>query len=256
LARWAFGAAALLAVALACAAAFAPYVYAELSPVLQPHAIVDPARPQLAAGAMVDDYWAVQRLDADTYAIGEPRYYQQNYSYLIVGERRAVLFDAGSGTRDIAPIVASLTKLPVTLVVSHLHFDHLGGVGPYASLAMIDLPQTRSDVSGGRFTPTRYQYLGLVDGRAPPSVTVREWLKPGAEIDLGGRSLRVLSTPGHTPTSVSLYDPAAHRLFAGDYIYPTTLYVFLPGASVAAYRTTARRLLNEPARRSPRPGWA
>jgi glyoxylase-like metal-dependent hydrolase (beta-lactamase superfamily II) len=235
----------MLAVALVAAAAFAPYVDAELSRFLEPHVIVDPPGPQLAAGAMVDDYWAVQPLGGDTYAIGEPRYYQQNYAYLIVGRRRALLFDAGSGTRDIGPIVARLTKLPVTLVVSHLHFDHLGGVGPYASVAMIDLPQTRADVAGGRFAPTRYQYLGLVDGRRPPSVTVAEWLKPDTTIDLGGRMLRVLSTPGHTPTSVSLYDPAAHRLFAGDYIYPTTLYAFLPGASLSAYHATARRLLSD-----------
>lgn len=245
MARWALAAAVLVAATLAAALTFAPYVYAELSPVLEPHAIVDPPRPQLAAGAMVDDYWAVQPLGADTYAIGEPRYYQQNYAYLIVGQRRALLFDAGSGTRDIAPVVARLTSLPVTLVVSHLHFDHLGGVGPYASVAMIDLPQTRADVANGRFTPTRYQYLGLVDSRRPPSVTVAEWLKPDTTIDLGGRVLRVLNTPGHTPTSVSLYDPAAHRLFAGDYIYPTTLYAFLPGASLSAYHATARRLLAE-----------
>ena len=243
--RWAFGAVALVAVALMGASAFAPYLDAELSPTLEPHAIVGPARPQLAAGAMVDDYWAIQRLDADTYAIGEPRYYQQNYAYLIVGQRRALLFDAGSGTRDIAPVVARLTSLPVTLVVSHLHFDHLGGVGPFASVAMIDLPQTRADTADGKFTPGRYQYLGLVDGRSPPTVSVAEWLKPDGAIDLGGRVLRVLSTPGHTPTSVSLYDPAAHRLFAGDYIYPTTLYAFLPGASLSAYHATARRLLAE-----------
>lgn len=239
------GAAALLAAAAAGALAFAPYLYAELSPALEPHAIIDAAQPQLAAGAMVDDYCAVQPLGAGVYAIGEPRYYQQNYAYLIVGQRRALLFDAGSGTRDIAPIVGRLTKLPVTLVVSHLHFDHLGGVGPYASVAMIDLPQTRADVAGGRFMATRYQYLGLVDGRSAPTVTVSEWLKPGATIDLGGRTLRVLNTPGHTPTSVSLYDPATHRLFAGDYIYPTTLYAFLPGASLSAYHATARRLLAE-----------
>ncbi len=241
--RWLFGFVAGVAGALICALAFAPYVYAELSPVLEPHTIVDPARPPLAAGAMVDDYWAVQRLDTDTYAIGEPRYYQQNYAYLILGQRRALLFDAGSGTRDIGPIVGRLTRLPVTLVVSHLHFDHLGGVGPFASVAMIDLPQTRADVGGGRFRPGRYQYLGLVDGRSAPTLTVAEWLKPDATIDLGGRALRVLSTPGHTPSSVSLYDPATHRLFAGDYIYPTTLYAFLPGASLSAYHATARRLL-------------
>ncbi len=70
-----------------------------------------------------------------------------------------------------------------------------------------------------------------------------EWLKPGDTIDLGGRKLKVLSTPGHTPSSVSLYDPAGRRLFTGDYIYPTTLYAFGPGASRSAYHRTARRLL-------------
>ena len=238
----ALAAGALLAVA-GLAAAFAPYVFAELSPVLDRHAIVDPAPAKIARGRMVDDYFAVEDLGAGTYAIGEPRYYQQNYAYLIVGERRALLFDTGSGTRDISGVVASLTRLPVTAMVSHLHFDHLGGVGPFQHVAMIDLPQTRADVSGGRFRPRRYEYMGQVDGRSAPSVPVAEWLAPGAAIDLGGRTLTVLSTPGHTPTSAALYDPASRRLFIGDYIYPTTLYAFLPGASLSAYHATARRLL-------------
>ena len=38
-------------------------------------------------------------------------------------------------------------------------------------------------------------------------------------------------------------DPAAHRLFIGDYIYPTTLYAFLPGSSLSTYHVTAQRLL-------------
>src|SRR5205823_8535010 len=108
-------------------------------------------------------------------------------------------------------------------LVSHLHFDHLGGVGPFRRVAMLDLPATRRDVANGRFTPGRYEYLGFVDGRDPPSPTVTQWLAPGATIDLGGRTLRVLSTPGHTPTSAALWDASGRRLFIGDYIYPTTL---------------------------------
>jgi hydroxyacylglutathione hydrolase len=227
----------------ALAADFAPYVYAELSPWLVHDAIVDPAPAKLAKGRMVDDYFAVEDLGSGTFAIGEPRYYQQNYSYLIVGDKRALLFDTGSGTRDISGVVASLTNLPVTVMVSHLHFDHLGGIGPFDHVAMIDLPQTRADVAGGLFTPGRYEYLGMIDGRRAPSTRVTEWLAPGAVIDLGGRALTVLSTPGHTESSAALSDPSTRRLFIGDYIYPTTLYAFLPGASLSSYHQTALRML-------------
>jgi hydroxyacylglutathione hydrolase len=233
-----------LALAVAVlAAAFAPYVYAELWPHLEHHAIIDPAPAKIAKGRMAGDYYAVQDLGGETFAIGEPRYYQQNYAYLIVGQKRALLFDSGSGTRDIGPLVRSLTRLPVTVMVSHLHFDHLGGIGPFDDVTMIDLPQTRADMVGRRFKASRYEYMGFVDGRSPPVIPIDEWLKPGAVIDLGGRTLTVLSTPGHTPTSAALYDPGAKRLFIGDFIYPTTLYAFLPGASRSAYHQTAARLL-------------
>lgn len=230
-------------VILTLAAVFAPYVYAEWSSHFSSHAIIDPAPFKLAKGRMVDDYFAVQDLGQGVYAIGEPRYYQQNYAYLILGDRRALLFDSGTGTRDISPVVASLTHLPLTVMVSHLHFDHLGGIVPFHHIAMIDLPETRRDVSDGVFTPGRYEYSGFVDGLSPPSIKVSEWLKPGDTIDLGGRTLTVLSTPGHTPSSAALYDAGTHRLFIGDYIYPTTLYAFLPGASLSAYHRTAQMLL-------------
>jgi glyoxylase-like metal-dependent hydrolase (beta-lactamase superfamily II) len=227
------------------AAALAPYVYAEWISRAQPQALADAASARLAKGRMFDDYFAVQALGAGTYAIGEPRYYQQNYAYLIVGTRRALLFDAGSGTRDISKVVHSLTRLPVTVMVSHLHFDHLGGIGAFDGVAMIDLPQTRADVADGRFRPGRYEFLGFLDGQAAPTTRVTQWLAPGAVIDLGGRTLTVLSTPGHTPSSAALFDAGSHRLFIGDFIYPTTLYAFLPGASLSAYHRTAQRLLAE-----------
>ncbi len=225
------------------ALAFAPYLFAELLAWLEPHTIVDPAKPDLAAGRMVDDYWAVQNIDANTYAIGEPRYYQVNYAYLIVGTRRALLFDAGSGTRDITGVVTSLTHLPVTVMPSHLHFDHTGGIAPFTSVMLIDLPDTRADVTNGKFTPSRYEYLGMIDRLVPPTFSVTEWVKPGTTMDLGGRTLRVIHVPGHTHSSAALYDETTHQLFAGDFIYPTTLYAFLPGASLAEYRATTQEML-------------
>jgi len=231
-------------VALAIAA-FAPYLYPEYvvrvygadAPVLPP-----PKVP--VAGRWFDDYFLIEDIDSTTFAIGEPRYYQGNYSYLLLGERRAILFDAGTGTRDIVPVVRSLTSLPVTVIPSHLHFDHVGALGRFERTALLDDPTLRQRTINGSLTLKRYEFLGLMDDLpVPPAFHVDEWWAPGSFIDLGARRVQVLSTPGHTPTSVALHDAGSHQLFIGDFIYPGELYAFLPGASRSAYLRTTRRLL-------------
>ena len=226
-----------------CGAWLAPYVYEELSSLLSRQQTLDPAAAKVGKGRMIDDYFVVQDLGDRTFAIGEPRYWQGNYSYLIIGDTRALLFDAGSGTRNIRKAVEGLTSLPLTVMVSHLHYDHLGGIGAFDGITLIDLPETRADVRDGRLTPSRYEYSGILEGRSQPSPKVSGWVKPGESIDLGGRVLTVLWTPGHTQSSMALFDSGPHRLFIGDFVYPGPLYAFLPGASLSTYRSVTERLL-------------
>jgi hydroxyacylglutathione hydrolase len=232
---------ALLAVVLA-AAWGAPYLYAEYA--LPRHAeLVGPQPRQPFRGRWFDDYFIVEEIDPATFAIGEPRYYQGNYSYLLLGSERAVLVDAGSGNRDIEPVVRSLTTLPVTVVPSHLHFDHVGALGRLDRTALLDVGGLRDRVRDGMLELGRYEFLGFADGLRPPRFRVDEWWQPATTLDLGGRRLAVIHTPGHTPTSMSLYDAQRRQLFCGDFVYPGLLYAFLPGASRHDYRRTTARLL-------------
>jgi len=235
--------AALVLFALVLAGAYAPYVFTEYYGAFGHHEIVDPLPVKIARGRMVDDYFQVEEIAPGAWAIGEPRYYQQNYSYLVVGHDRALMIDAGTGTRNIMSVIRRLTALPVTVIPSHLHFDHTGGIGAFSSVAMLDVPELRAEVHDGLFRPGRYEFFPMADRLQTPQWRVSQWVKPGGWIELGGRRVQVLNTPGHTPTSVMVFDPAAKMLFTGDYIYPTTLYAFSPGASLSAYRQTAARLL-------------
>jgi glyoxylase-like metal-dependent hydrolase (beta-lactamase superfamily II) len=235
---------AVLVVAIVAAVWFAPYVWPELE--YQLHGVEPAVLPKPAgavAGHWHDDYFLLEEIDPTTLAIGEPRYYQGNYSYLIIGRERALLFDAGTGTRDIVPVVRSLTALPVTVIPSHLHFDHVGALGRLDRTALLDAPALRARMHDSRLTLKRYEFLGFLEDLAPPTFRVDEWRAADSTIDLGERRIRVLSTPGHTPTSVSLFDEQRHQLFVGDFLYPGALYAFLPGASRGAYLATARRLL-------------
>ena len=63
----------LVALGLATAAAFAPYLFVEYSVLTDRHAIIVPKPVKIARGRMVDDYWSVEKIAPDTWAIGEPR---------------------------------------------------------------------------------------------------------------------------------------------------------------------------------------
>ncbi|MGA0603214.1 MBL fold metallo-hydrolase [Caulobacter sp. KR2-114] len=250
--RWFLGLAVVVAALMAAALVFAPAVYAEVFIFLNARGVMlqpepaDPAafrpRPGPAAGAVVDGRWRVEQIAPDTWALGEPQDHPDNYEYLLAGKSRALLIDAGSSRdHDLRPVLAGLTRLPVTVIPSHLHFDHVNGLPRFGSVALIDLPQTRARAGlDGWVQLTRHQYMG----EEPPRFHVTEWVMPGQAIDLGGRVVTVLSTPGHTRTSVSVSDPAAKLLFTGDYIYPTTLYAFMPDSSLSDYVATADRLLS------------
>jgi glyoxylase-like metal-dependent hydrolase (beta-lactamase superfamily II) len=240
------GAAALL---LGAALTFAPTSYATLSvligwrPSLAGPSPLPPTPSGKALGKLVAGRWLVQQIAPDTWALGEPANDPDNYEYLLVGKSRALLIDAGmSRDADIRPVLASLTRLPVTVIPTHLHSDHTHGLKYFTQIALVDLPLTRTLVQDGQVHVQRLQYMAPVSDPAPV-FAVSEWVRPEGDIDLGGRKVRLLWTPGHTDTSISIHDPAAHLLFTGDLIYTTTLYAFMPESSLSTYVKTADRLL-------------
>ena len=186
-------------------------------------------------GAVPTDWFHVIRLDDRTFAISEPKYWQQNVSYLFVGSRRALLFDTGPGVYSIRAVVESLTHLPVTVVPSHLHFDHLGRVEEFRDVALVDLPALRAQSYRGMLVETPDQYMLQV----APKLRVTRWIRDGGRIDLGDRVLQLISTPGHTPDSVTLIDAAAKRVFSGDLINRIVTLCDVPGSDI---RDTAKSI--------------
>lgn len=189
-----------------------------------------------------DDWYAVEEIVPGLFGIGEPKYQWLNWNYLIVGRGRALLFDTGPGLRDITPVVASLTDKPLTVLLSHLHFDHSGNFHRFADTALADLPVLRACERDGLFHAPDDMYLAS-DAHAPfVSHTVRHWWPIGHRVDLGGTELEIVTTPGHSPESISLHDRQRGLFLAADFLYFGDLYGQTPGASLPDYLASAETL--------------
>lgn len=189
-----------------------------------------------------DDWFTITAIDYQTFAIGEPRYWQRNYSYLILGKERAILFDTGPGVRDIKPAVQSLTKLPITVISSHPHYDHIGNNHRFSHIAWLDAPAIRSEVEGDLFQPSFLR--GFTTRRIPP-FPISEWWQPNQQVALGERNLTIFHVPGHETGSVALLDAENQQLFTGDFIYPGWLVAFSPTSNLEQYLASTQFLIQQ-----------
>ena len=75
-----------------------------------------------------DDEVVFRQLDEHTWIGNGHRVYNESL-YIVEGNERALLIDVGTYIPDLDKIVAKITSKPVTMMLTHAHGDHVGGVG-------------------------------------------------------------------------------------------------------------------------------
>lgn len=132
--------------------------------------------------------------------------------YLLCGEQSALLVDTLNGEEDLKEIVNGLTNLPVTVVNTHGHCDHIGGniffdeawIHPAdEALAREHFGFMAEGFSRFGKTPCPFRYLSI-----------------GQVFDLGGVTAEVVPLFGHTHGSVGLLCREKRLLFTGDGMNP------------------------------------
>ena len=97
----------------------------------------------------VSDRWfEVYRPAPGVFAIYEPHQAEETIGYLIVGQKRALLFDTGMGISDVKKVTTELTKLPILVLNSHTHDDHVGGNWEFDTVYGMDTDFTRNEREG------------------------------------------------------------------------------------------------------------
>jgi glyoxylase-like metal-dependent hydrolase (beta-lactamase superfamily II) len=237
---------------LLCIAAFAPALCAQTEIPAWCRALPRIEYKSVQRIPLKDAWFEVYAVAPGVFAIYEPHQSQETIGYLITGQRQALLFDTGMGIGDIKKVTSELTKLPIVVLNSHTHHDHVGGNWQFETVYGMDTNFTRANARGSRDAAQAEVAPSELCGDLPKGFDKHAYMtKPwkitaykhdGDRLDLGGRILEVIATPGHTPDSVSLLDREHGLLFTGDTYYPGDIWLHDPVTNLEAYGTSIRRL--------------
>jgi len=156
------------------------------------------------------------------------------------------------GISNIQAEVARLTRLPVSVVSSHTHNDHVGDNWRFGDVYGMDTDFTRTNARGSKDDAQAELAPDELCGALPAGFDAKayatrpfhitHWLHDGDAVDLGGRTLKIIATPGHTPDAIALLDEKNGLLFTGDSFYLGPIYLYRPETDLDAYVASMQKL--------------
>lgn len=142
--------------------------------------------------------------------------------FLLCGSDKAALIDTGMNTPNAKALAEGLTDLPIILINTHADPDHISGNPAFGEFYMSPAEEDNYRHNGGK-------------GNLMP-------VKEGDIIDLGGRTLKIIDIPGHTPGSIAILDEEYRVLISGDSVEDGNIFMFGPYRNIDNYIDSLRHL--------------
>jgi glyoxylase-like metal-dependent hydrolase (beta-lactamase superfamily II) len=159
--------------------------------------------------------------------------FEAPFMYLLIGSSKALLIDTGDvADAKLMPLADTVMRLlppqmPLLVVHTHRHLDHRAGDVQFEHLPNVQ-------VVGFDLDSVR-RYYGFTD-----------WPNGVAQLDLGGRTVDVIPTPGHNATHISFYDRNTGLFFSGDFLMPGRLLIDDTAADLASANRVAAFVKDRP----------
>jgi glyoxylase-like metal-dependent hydrolase (beta-lactamase superfamily II) len=154
--------------------------------------------------------------------------------------REVFVIDPGDEPDRILQSLKHLRARPVALVNTHGHFDHIQAVEAVrkATGAPFWIHEAEAEILA--HGPARAKMIFGLD--LPPSPVPDRWLVDGDRLQVGGLTLTVRHTPGHSPGGVCLLGDGL--AFTGDTLFAGSIgRADLPGADLATLLASIVRVL-------------
>lgn len=172
---------------------------------------------------------------------------------LVVGKKRALLFDTGCGAEDLRKAAESVTELPMLVINSHGHFDHIGGnvqfdevylaasdfviLERYGAAQLNGWAADMADMGGG--SPANHYTVPPKNWKCMRTLDFDMF-------DLGNLPCTILPMPGHTAGSVGILIEPLRLLLSGDALTPVMCMNFFNHGPLAEQLATVQRAAGLP----------
>lgn len=166
----------------------------------------------LEISKLEDKVWVIETTDKTT-------------MYLIEGTDKAMLIDTGTKCENLDSVVKLITQKPLVVMVTHIHPDHSGNIKYFDQIYFHPADTVLMRMM-------KVTYNGKIN-----------FVKDGEKFDLGGTTIEVLFTPGHTPGSIVLLDRKTGNCYSGDSFGSGQVWMqLLPHVSMATYAESCRTI--------------
>jgi hydroxyacylglutathione hydrolase len=151
--------------------------------------------------------------------------FQENTYIIYDDSGEAVIIDPGcsnaSERKWLSQGIKSLGVIPVRLINTHCHIDHILGNNFVANEYGLELEIHEGELPVLRSAEQVAEMFGIP--YSDPSPLPGKFLKEGDEVVFGNTRLQILFTPGHSPASISLYCEKEKYLIAGDVLFKESI---------------------------------
>ncbi|PKI16797.1 MBL fold metallo-hydrolase [Colwellia sp. 12G3] len=146
--------------------------------------------------------------------------YEAPFIYVLVGDEKILVLDTGA--------TASEQEFPLYKTIQTLNQKHAEQDNSSNREVLVIHSHSHSDHYS---VDPQFENQPRVTVVAANSVAIKEyfsfknWPEQQTTIELGGRSITIIPTPGHQGEAISIYDTQTQWLLTGDTLYPGVIYV-------------------------------
>lgn len=169
----------------------------------------------------------------DIHQVNETLYYiddeHGDSMYLVIGDKKALLVDTGMGSDLLLESLKVITTLPIEVVLTHAHIDHMYHVNQFEKVYI-----HKKEKDAWRWKLSLCVFAGSlmykVNHKKYP-INQMIAVDEGHVFDLGNTKMKVINAFGHTPGSIVLVDEKNQSIYTGDAIGSGLFaWMWLPGS--------------------------